>query len=414
MFLKNILLNNNNNGINPIRIGIWGAVGAGKTIYLTKLFECLEQSTDWRIAGDQKAQEFIEKNKDDLNNELKPGRLPKETDPGMNQLEIFRYTITSQSSRFGNLTIVLEFIDASGEFYENYLGNVKVSAGKITYNGIIEYLMSCHGIIFLLDPLRRSETDYQKLLSNLFREFRSRSRSNVNQPVTPLEQYMAFCVTKVDEEVAMVNGKIRKKVDLSIQEYQELKSEYQDWLWKTATNPDNLVTQIIGRNMSQSLSKEYAYVEQDSNKRRTHNSKNRCNFYAISAFGRYQDEYGKLSTVFVDPQSEIPDSEPETTNNPEPSIWSNQPTNWDAGFGSNDNNQPPPPPDNINLTMNPMWEVQQESSDNIDPNRPTIKQGVPINPMNILVPLEWLITAIRKHPPVLVNPKQLYEQRNVF
>ena len=60
----------------------------------------------------------------------------------MSELEIFRYTITSQSSWSQNLTIVLEFIDASGEFYENPYSNATVSDGETTYQGIIEYLIS--------------------------------------------------------------------------------------------------------------------------------------------------------------------------------------------------------------------------------------------------------------------------------
>ena len=220
MIFRNIFQNNNNQALTTIRIGIWGSVGAGKTIYLTQLFQCLENSNDWSIAAaDDPAKEFIQQNKDILDNEQKPGSLPRETDPGINELEIFRYTITSKSRRFGKATIVLEFIDASGEFYENPYSDVQVSNEEKTYRGIIEYLMSCHGIIFLLDPLRslnkKQNPTYRQLLSNLLIEFRNRSRSRINQPVTPLEQYMAFCVTKVDEEVAKVNGKIVKKADLN-------------------------------------------------------------------------------------------------------------------------------------------------------------------------------------------------------
>ena len=429
MILKTFFQNNNNSqAVTPIRIGIWGGVGAGKTIFLTRLFECLEKSSNYRIAADEKAIDFIQQNKDILDNEKKPGSLPKETDPGMSELEIFRYTITSQSSWSQNLTIVLEFIDASGEFYENPYSNATVSDGETTYQGIIEYLISCHGIIFLLDPLYKLKTEqaptYRKLLSDLFIEFRRRSRSRVNEAVTPLEQYMAFCVTKVDEEVAKINGKIIKTADITEEEYEIINpKDDQDWLWKAGQNPLDLVAEIMGQEMTTRLSTEYSLVEESPDRREKPHPKNRCNFYAVSAFGRYQNKEGKLCTVFEDIQPQIINANPpDTEEEKNTDFWGNQP-DWDSAFGNNSNNQES---QTSNLSTGFAWEKKEEYSDVAEPNSSTgfawekkeeysdvaeskkliIKQGVAINPFNIIEPLEWLIRGIRKHPPILFSDRQ--------
>ncbi|NET45435.1 hypothetical protein [Okeania sp. SIO2B3] len=407
MILKDFLQNNNNHALTQIRIGIWGGVGSGKSIYLTRLFECLEKSPNYRIAADDKAIEFIQTNKHILDNEKRPGSLLKETDPAMSELEIFRYTITSQSSWFQDVTIVWEFIDASGEFYENPDSNVQVSDGETTYN-IIEYLMSCHGIIFLLDPLRILKTEqtktYRKLLSDLFIEFRRRSRSSVNQKVTPLEQYMAFCVSKVDEEVAKIDGKIVKKTDVTEEEYQRINSEDdRDWLWKAGQNPYDLVTEIMGEDMTTKLSTEYCRVETKPDKREKPHPQNRCNFYAISAFGRYRDERGELCTVFEDIQPQIPNSNsPDAEEEKNTNVWGNQP-DWNSAFCNNSNNQES---QTSNSSTGFTWEQEEEYSNVPEPNKLIIKEGVPINSFNIIEPLEWLIKGIRKHPPILFSDRQ--------
>jgi len=71
---------------------------------------------------------------------------------------------------------------------------------------IIDYLMSCHGVIFLLDYERSKPNKddkrkpYYNLLLNLFSEFKLRSRKMNQATGQYIQQYMAFCVTKADED----------------------------------------------------------------------------------------------------------------------------------------------------------------------------------------------------------------------
>jgi hypothetical protein len=202
-----------------IRIGIWGTVSSGKTIYLVRLFEQLQHSKNWQLFVDTKAKKFANDFSTAMNNDNKEGTLPPPTsfhEGDEQQFDIFTYTLIPKNSQVSPSTIILEFIDAPGEFFENTDYNLdhynlkvsdSLSGGQRTYN-IIDYLMSCHGVIFLLDYERSNQKmkkddetkGYYDLLLNLFSEFQLRSPKLNKSSYQYIQQYMAFCVTKADKD----------------------------------------------------------------------------------------------------------------------------------------------------------------------------------------------------------------------
>jgi GTPase SAR1 family protein len=119
-----------------IRIGIWGTTGAGKTIYLARLYDLLQQSRNWIFDEDTEAKVFAQQYLNDMNNETKEGTLPRPNYVSKGaEYKIFIYTLTSKNSPF---KIELEFIDAPGEFFENpdFESELTVSGGQKTYGSI--------------------------------------------------------------------------------------------------------------------------------------------------------------------------------------------------------------------------------------------------------------------------------------
>ncbi|WP_027405002.1 hypothetical protein [Aphanizomenon flos-aquae] len=357
--------------ISSIRIGMWGTVSSGKTIYLARLCELLSEGGKFRVQpGSDKAKKFVEHLLKNMNNETKDGILPLPTfyQPGESNVEILTYKLEPLSSEFGSATIILEFIDAPGEFFQNpdatlIINNADKSS---SYTNIIDYLMSCHGIIFLLDPLRKDDAndDYFGLLLDLFTTFQIRSYPPELPKVPILEQYMAFCVTKVDQN---------------------------DELLKTPTM--DLVKDVMGLKMWACLQNNFSSVELDFNKRQKPNKNNRCNFYSTSAFGRFKNEQGQAEKFLQYPsipKADIPNDLNDIPNN---ETWK-----WEEEYIPN--NQPP-----INNSAPDRRRTLEDIGQEIEvDNQPKLivkqrKEGC--NPSNIIEPLEWLIKSIIKHPPTL-------------
>ncbi|RCJ32593.1 hypothetical protein A6769_27340 [Nostoc punctiforme NIES-2108] len=395
--LKNIVQENFQYQSRDIRIGIWGTKGSGKTIFLSMLYDALEASPDeWLVAADPEARQFVKKHRREMDNNRKPGLLPLPNER-TDEIPIFSYVLKPQRLNMSTSKIVLEFIDAPGEFYEHiYNANDIIvrkkkkstsNGNKIfendyeeverEYKGIVDYLMSCDGIIFLIDPKAsfKDGDSYRSLLIDLFQEFQERSYPN--NDFERLEQYMAFCVTKVDDD---------------------------DNLWHQARDPQKLTLELMGLKMERIQT--YCYLEPNKEKRNQPHKNNRCQFFGVSAIGRYQDSDGKWRKAIEYPnqnnhtspdiqQPDIPtpenlyssgfdpeDSRTNKSNNPEPNTPKNPPPS--EGFGLNSKN-----------------------SNNLEPQKhqPTIKKGVECQPINVIEPIAWLIGGILNCPPKLPNRK---------
>jgi hypothetical protein len=351
-----------------IRLGIWGTKGSGKTLYLIMLYEALLQAEpkNWHIECDEIARHFVEKHLEEMDNTDEPGLLPPPTEKNK-QIEIFQYILTPTSSNhITNSQVVLEFIDAPGEFYREILkvdAKVVKSKGENIveeYQDIVEYLMKCDGIIFLLDPKSGNKTElYRTLLFSLFNEFKARSL-DPDSKGKKLEQYMAFCVTKVDDD---------------------------NELWHKAQNPQKLVHEVMGQKMWKYLP-NFCYLELDTQKRSKLHKDNRCEFFAVSSIGRYYEKKDKQWYRALD------NSQPENFEAPEEN---NNHYNYNNGYDpdvAQQNNAVPNDFEGFGLENNDLNNLNQQRAERI-------KQGVECKPINVIEPIEWLIKNIFFNRPLL-------------
>lgn len=266
------------NWINPdpksMQIGIWGTARAGKTTYLTALYDMLLASDAWIVNPDKRGAEFIEAQLE----RREEGEFPLPNEPG--DLEVFQYELTPKRKNSPvNLLqpnppeIILNFIDAPGEYYEDLRGSGRE---------ILDYLSGCHGIVFLLDPFRVDSQgkSYRSLLRRLFQEFRDRNRS------AQMQQYMAFCITKVDQESSLWNQE----------------------------DPTVLARQVMGKDAVRDLQQNFCREE-------------RLAFYSVSSIGQYRDDRGKLQSALIDP---TPKRQPATSS---PADFTHSP-NHQVPFGT--------------------------------------------------------------------------------
>ena len=355
-----------------IRLGIWGTSGAGKTTYMFMLYEALKESEMWRIELDPIARKFISKNRDFIRQGIFPPPNEKSK-----ELEIFSYTLRRKDIAS---KIVLNFIDAPGEFYEEML-TAKGSKGVVKDKNIssstplseekktpiIDYLMSCHGIIFLLDPKNTVKNDgsYSSLLEDLFLEFQERSRrtdTEVNDP--RLEQYMAFCVTKVDHE--------------------------NFWSYRKDAQP--FVEKVLGKWMSLKKLQNFCRLEElNPEKRKKPSKNNRCEFFCISSVGRYQKDGEWVPPIIY----------PEENNSTQPN---SEQTKSSSGLYWDDKESYP---SESSQSSTGDWASSgyQDSPEPVSENRPTIDPEAVLRPYNVLEPIEWLIKGIQTNPPFGINSK---------
>jgi len=214
-------------GGTPYKLGLWGTAGAGKTTYLAMLFEALALDPAVIVVPDEGARTFAEDHRSEIRDR---GLFPTPTQR-RESLDVLSYMIyPSNTAQQGGGKdaphYVLSFIDAPGEYYENLDGSDAVNS-KIT---ILDFLGSCDGIIFLIDPERvegPGQSNYRRLLDTLLQRLQARSIAQNRGPFT--HHCMAFCVTKVDQE---------------------------PW-WQDYDKPEQLAERIIGKNMFQLIERQY-------------------------------------------------------------------------------------------------------------------------------------------------------------
>ena len=380
-WLKQDVLQNSSK--TTIRLGIWGTTGAGKTTYLTMLYDALEMSNQWVVTVDEKARTFVE---DNLTRIKEQRQFPAPTEPS-EKLEVFRYTLTSVS-RYIRKKIVLDFIDAPGEFYEDIRESkteIEISEAptnqqreqsyppEVQSMDIVDYLNSCDGIIFLLDPIRSKGNGkaYSTLLRNLFLEFQERSR-HPEMKTEQLEQYMAFCINKFDREN----------------------------LWENSKKAYELAQEIMGMELQRIGN--FCWVESNEEIRRFRlKKKNRCEFFTISSIGRYQDEHGKYQEAVIYPNKKTNPASGTQVN--EPPIVSPK-TNDDEiiyvrqkkGRGAETIKTTT---DHLQGTTSHEYETDNQP-EQLPRRVETIKPDVPLLSHKVLDPIEWLIPRIQKYPPL--------------
>jgi hypothetical protein len=344
------------------RIGIWGTTGAGKTTFLAMLYDALLLRPGWTVAADGKARTFVTSQ---LRNIRTKGRFPAPTEVTA-ETDIFRYILQEEEAKdfegeFNQVT--LDFVDAPGEFYERPHQADRRVIGEMD---ILDYLSSCHGIIFLLDPDRVDETlnedddDYRTMLLDLMLEFQERNiKSGVSDDLR-LEQYMAFCITKTDKNL----------------------------YWDQRNSPQNLVESVMGDTMYRMLGANFC-------------KSNRYHFFATSSIGRYQDsETGEWLENVVYPggkrspsgrngskKSAITTTQIGESYEPEPVA---APTEPDTG--------PRAPRRSPTSSWAPVSDSGSSPRADYAPEV-SIARKQAINPLNVIEPLDWLIENMRREPP---------------
>lgn len=287
------------------RITVYGTSGSGKSTFLVRLHDAIQKGKSEfdLIAIDEKTNTFIRNLETKLyNNEPIPRTSTSDT-----ELELFTITL-AESYRLLNSKIEFSFIDPAGEFFEEInissqdhitivedsvldaqnitkeTNEIESETQKVTETDqqtnqqnkglkFIEYLSSCKGIIFLIDPERKkgnveaqnvkpsSLSPYQIILRNLFNALKVQAGNNSERIRDgKLTQYMAFCLTKMDE----------------------------DELWeRREDNTKDLVKEFLGSAFD--ILPTYCFFNENDLE---NSSLNHCAFFAISSIGRYKDENG--------------------------------------------------------------------------------------------------------------------------
>ena len=351
-----------------IRIGIWGPEHAGKTTYVTMLSDLLKREPNVTVTLDPRIRDSMEKNY----NQIQDGRFPEPTliqnneESNNIEIDIYKYTLNpKRKSHWLKTKVYLEFIDISGEFYESLnLGEGLIkffdqTNNLLQINDIVGYLNSCHGILFFLDPTKRSDNNhsyYQRLLSNLFGQLKGKNEDS------ECIQYIAFCVTKIDEK------------------------EY----WEKAQKPAiNLVKDVMGESLFETI-KNYFYFNQNHV---SGTSENRCNFYGISSIGRYKNPNGSWDEAI---------EKINNSNNPEMNISENEDKSPVLGkfiSSSQADRVSDNQSDDDDDFARAFGDNNQSQKTQLESNRldKKIKTGETLVPINIVAPIKWLIKSIQSN-----------------
>ncbi|MFQ5612369.1 MAG: hypothetical protein ACE5H9_09575 [Anaerolineae bacterium] len=337
------------------RVGIWGTTGAGKTTYLAMLYDALLLRPGWTVAADPNARKFVTHH---LRTIRQRGHFPAPTEIGP-ELDIFRYILQDEktaSDGYDFAQVALDFVDAPGEFYERpHQPDRRVKDGL----DILDYLSSCHGIIFLLDPERtegededdeagEQADDYRTLLLDLMMEFQERARQSGATDDLRLEQYMAFCVTKVDKEP----------------------------LWGRRKSPQELAQEVMGDTMFRMLSANFC-------------KPNRFGFFASSAVGRYQDPETKewRENVAYPDQVRLARSAPAVTTTR-------------IGQAYEPDQEAETSVTRSDLAGASTWAPEGNGHGGEEAGFSPVKivRRQAIQPLNVIEPLDWLIESMRREP----------------
>ncbi|AFZ38318.1 hypothetical protein Sta7437_4890 (plasmid) [Stanieria cyanosphaera PCC 7437] len=358
----------------PIRLGIWGVSESGKTVYLAKLYRMLlKEGWKIRISGDYK--DFLEQAIEKLDNR----ELPNATNTSDEQIKTCQYRISNDNFQETGKKVqaVIDFFDIAGEYYggENKIRyreelRINLNGEEVT---LIDYLLSCDGILFLLDYWRNSNKTSNgksqlQLLEELFREMFERreyldskvSNRKQNNSFEQLESYVVFAVTKADHEDIENSGMSSIELVSKVLNFDPKTEDIINWFDNYFyVDKSKLARQI-----------DDGYYEKPS-------KFHRCQFFAVSAIGSYYDEKsGRSKSGVIIPEKPNPDPQERKSDDvfsPKGDKVSN-PSDRFGGRERKDRNQKP---------------------------KPQILKGVRLEPMNVVEPIEWFIEGILKNPPKL-------------
>ncbi|MEB3340274.1 hypothetical protein [Okeania sp.] len=337
-----------------IRLGIWGFPNAGKSVYMLRLYQELSDLGRITPTDEITANYIYEGTK-----LLEKGEFVNPTQKG----EYSKYSYTIENS--DNTNIELTFFDLPGEVFENPEKHFYEENNREL--NVVDYLLGCHGILFLLSPLEEDiqsfEDSYYILLMKLFNLMRIKSNKN------RLEQYVAFGITKID------HPKVNQKLQVYEEQYKYAEQMFLDILGR-------------GKNAKLTWLKNYFHLKIEGSKNLPKlninpSLENRCQFFYISAFGTYKDGNNVKSPVIPNEEEKPKDN---TYKIEEDSIFSTEDIeDVDVeNFGNKNNNT-------------------EKFKSNNSKNKYRIEMTVPFNPINMYSPIEWLIQGIKEQPPNIPN-----------
>ena len=178
-----------------LSLGLLGASGSGKTMYLAALDVATARAAGgWSIAGaDERSEELLAAWTTSL---VGDKRFPDATVLCM--FEQFRWILAhpdgirlgERQSQAGALSpeIELDLVDAAGEWGS-------AAAPPHVSNAVIDHLTQCGGLLLLFDLLMADHG----INHHYLQQYLQRLASRYNGAASPLPHYVAVCVTKFDD-----------------------------------------------------------------------------------------------------------------------------------------------------------------------------------------------------------------------
>jgi GTPase SAR1 family protein len=349
------------NSSQKIRLGIWGPPNSGKTVYMTMLYYYYSikkvPSSKWRIViNDQDTDNFITEKLRLINDERKfVPSTKKNVRNGRGEYKVYSYNLINDSDKEN---IELKFFDLPGEFYVDPSGNRIVDENN-TELSIVQYLTQCHGILFLMSPLKEDsgQNSYFRLLSDLLRGMQ-RENNNLQK----LEQYIAFGITKADHE--------------------EVYNKFSGTRYA-----EKSMLEILGGNIGLNWLETFFHVQIDPRRQILYEQPSeyhRCRAFYISCFGVYKDNGKFVSPVLLEKsKGEDENSNSEPSQSPNPIFESTSNTNdlYDELLGGIESYDNPPEP-----SISKIYVIDEKA---------------PFNAINVISPIDWMLKGIKQCPPQL-------------
>jgi hypothetical protein len=363
--------------ISDITIGLWGSFRSGKTTFLVQLFDLLTKSNNWEVSADDNALKYVS----EIRRYLNIGQFPPSTEIA-EEYNLYTYILRPTPNNHliynkkKDITINLKFVDAPGEWYENFegeeplnnisAGNTSTSQTSSGISNVVKYLHDCAGVIYLLDPGYKDKLKvdtYEELLAKLFNRINNYGNKNLSKQRRTHEQYVVFGVTQADRAdilIEIVNPQstfdlVRKKLN------------------HDRNRPEQIpVTWFMNFFTLDKITLENQFA---SNRYLPANIKHRCQFFAISSIGVYLDNNFYKSPVTL--KNKVASPPP-----PTPHIG--------LGVSASGGTVQPPPTSPSPFSSAAVGTFLEEQI-SIPPNNVT-------SPFNVVESLEWIIKGIILDP----------------